>query len=105
LLHLLTSGIGQVFGRRQRLSDHALRRPAAEKRQGTKSQRWVVRQRCGEPYGDLAAWSFDTISLFPNAQVGIVGAQFSGTITTHTRFNDNIVRFGLNYKFGNYYAP
>jgi hypothetical protein len=29
----------------------------------------------------------------------------TGAITTHTRFTDNIVRVGLNYKFGNYYAP
>jgi hypothetical protein len=30
---------------------------------------------------------------------------FTGAITTHTRFTDNIVRVGLNYKFGDYYAP
>jgi outer membrane immunogenic protein len=28
-----------------------------------------------------------------------------GQPNTHTRFTDNIVRVGLNYKFGNYYAP
>jgi hypothetical protein len=36
------------------------------------------------------------------------GCTFSlagGQVTTHTHFADNIVRFGLNYKFGNYYAP
>jgi hypothetical protein len=44
----------QVFGRRQRRSNHALRRPASEKRQGTKSRRWVVRRRWRGRYGDLA---------------------------------------------------
>jgi hypothetical protein len=44
----------QVFGRRQRRSNHALMRPASEKRQGTKS-RSVVHRRCGGLYGDLAA--------------------------------------------------
>jgi outer membrane immunogenic protein len=29
----------------------------------------------------------------------------TGTITTHPHFTDNILRVGLNYKFGNYYAP
>jgi outer membrane immunogenic protein len=37
------------------------------------------------------------------ASPGIVSA--TATIITHTRFTDNIVRVGLNYKFGNYYAP
>jgi hypothetical protein len=46
LLHLLTAGIVQVFGRRQRRSHHALWRLAAEKRQGTKSRREVVRWQC-----------------------------------------------------------
>jgi len=36
----------QVFGRRQARSIHALRRPAAEKRQGTKSRREVLRRQC-----------------------------------------------------------
>jgi hypothetical protein len=36
----------QVFGRRQRRSHHALWRLAAEKRQGTKSRREVVRWQC-----------------------------------------------------------
>ena len=35
-------------------SNHALMRPASEKRQGTKS-RSVVHRRCGGLYGDLAA--------------------------------------------------
>jgi hypothetical protein len=30
---------------------------------------------------------------------------FIGSITTHTHFTDSIVRVGLNYKFGNNYAP
>ena len=38
MLHLLTSALVQVFGRRQRGPNHALWRPAAEKRQGTKSR-------------------------------------------------------------------
>jgi hypothetical protein len=50
LLRLLTTGYVQVFGRRQRRSRHTLRRPAAEKRQGTKSRREMARrQRGGRP--------------------------------------------------------
>src|SRR5260370_31428948 len=45
----------QVFGRRQRRSHHTPRRPASEKRQGTKSRREVVRRWCRGLYGDLAA--------------------------------------------------
>jgi hypothetical protein len=45
------SGPVQVFGRRQRRSNHALIRPASEKRQGTKSRRWVVRRRCRGLWG------------------------------------------------------
>jgi len=48
------SAVVQVFGRRQRRSSHTLRRPASEKRQGTKSRRRVVRRRCRGRYGDLA---------------------------------------------------
>ncbi len=33
-------------------ANHALRRPAFEKRQGTKSRREVVRRRCRKLYGD-----------------------------------------------------
>jgi hypothetical protein len=40
LAALHESGSVQVFGRRQRRSNHALWRPASEKRQGTKSRRW-----------------------------------------------------------------
>jgi outer membrane immunogenic protein len=32
-------------------------------------------------------------------------SNFVGTINYHSQFTDNIVRVGLNYKFGNYYAP
>jgi hypothetical protein len=55
------SGYVQVFGRRQRRSDHTLRQPASEKRQGTKSRREVVRRRRRrgvvpqKGYGDLVA--------------------------------------------------
>lgn len=48
------SGVVQVFGRRHDEAIHALRRPASEKRQGTKSREvghWRYRGR----YGDLAA--------------------------------------------------
>ena len=48
------SGNVQVFGRRQRRSNHALRRPASEKRQGTKSRRRVVLRPGRGRYGDLA---------------------------------------------------
>ena len=41
-----TSAHVQVFGRRQRRSDDTLRQPASEKRQGTKSRREVVDERC-----------------------------------------------------------
>jgi hypothetical protein len=44
----------QVFGCRHDEAIHALRRPASEKRQGTKS-REVGHRRCRGRYGDLAA--------------------------------------------------
>ena len=46
--------IVQVFGRRHDEAIHALRRPASEKRQGTKS-REVWHWRCCGRYGDLIA--------------------------------------------------
>jgi outer membrane immunogenic protein len=60
-------------------------------------------------YVDLG--SVDTVAPFPGAFVPIprqtllYTSPFTGPLTTHTRFIDNIVRVGLNYKFGNYYAP
>src|SRR5882672_3276971 len=48
------SPIVQVFGCRHDDAIHALRRPASEKRQGTKS-REVGHRRCRGRYGDLAA--------------------------------------------------
>jgi hypothetical protein len=45
----------QVFGRRQRRSNHALRRPASEKRQGTKSREGDDGDAAG--YGDFTAGS------------------------------------------------
>ena len=48
------SPIVQVFGRRHDESMGALKRPATEKRQGTKS-RWVMQRRFREHYGDLVA--------------------------------------------------
>ena len=44
----------QVFGRRDDETLPALRRPASEKRQGTKS-RWVTGRGCRGRYGDFAA--------------------------------------------------
>jgi outer membrane immunogenic protein len=54
-------------------------------------------------YVDLG--SLDIVSPFPAAQLTQLASPFTGPLTTHTRFTDNIVRVGLNYKFGNYYAP
>jgi hypothetical protein len=51
----------QVFGRRDDDTLDGLRRPAAEKRQGTKS-RWVVRGGCRGRYGDFAA-GFGVVGL------------------------------------------
>jgi hypothetical protein len=49
------SGFVQVFGRRQRRAIHALRRPAFEKRQGTKSREIRSVGLCrGLSYGDLS---------------------------------------------------
>jgi hypothetical protein len=48
------AGYAQVFGRRHLHANHALRRPASEKRQGTKS-RWG--KVGGAAYGDFAAGS------------------------------------------------
>jgi len=53
LLHLLRSGIVQVFGRRQHWAHHALRRPASEKRQGTKSREAA---RPGAPRATMGFW-------------------------------------------------
>jgi len=56
-------------------------------------------------YVDLG--SLDTAAPFPGAFVPIPGSPFlatspfAGAIATQTRFTDNIVRVGLNYKFGN----
>jgi outer membrane immunogenic protein len=57
-------------------------------------------------YVDLG--SFDTVSPFPPGNPTLPTAPetpFSGPMTTHTRFTDNIVRVGLNYKFGYAAAP
>jgi outer membrane immunogenic protein len=53
-------------------------------------------------YVDLG--SLDTVSPFPAAVLSAT-TPLTGAMTTHTRFTDNIMRVGLNYKFGNYYAP
>ena len=53
LLHLLTAAHVQVFGRRHDESMGALKRPATEKRQGTKS-RWGMR---GGAASTMGIWS------------------------------------------------
>jgi outer membrane immunogenic protein len=54
-------------------------------------------------YLDLG--SLDTATSFALAPPPILVSAITGTITTHTHFTDNIVRIGLNYRFGNYYVP
>jgi outer membrane immunogenic protein len=54
-------------------------------------------------YVDLG--SLDIVSPFPAAQPTTFATPFAGALTTHTRFTDNIVRVGLNYKFGYAAAP
>jgi len=56
--------------------------------------------------------SLDTVAPFPGGSALVpevpterFTSPFTGIIATHTHFTDNIVRVGLNYKFGNYYAP
>jgi len=51
-VQLATTAIVQVFGRRHDGTIHGLKRPASEKRQGTKS-RWV-----GHPRVPRALWGF-----------------------------------------------
>jgi outer membrane immunogenic protein len=53
-------------------------------------------------YLDLG--SLNTAAPFPGAFVVLPGggagtSPFTGAITTHTHFTDNIVRFGVNYRF------
>jgi outer membrane immunogenic protein len=58
-------------------------------------------------YVDLG--SLDTVAPFPGGSSPFatifLTSPFTGAITTHTRFTDNIVRVGLNYKFGYAAAP
>jgi outer membrane immunogenic protein len=61
-------------------------------------------------YVDLG--SVDTVAPFPGGaspNAGVAGgfftSPFTGAIATHTRFTDNVVRVGLNYKFGYAAAP
>jgi hypothetical protein len=51
LLQCMSLFPAQVFGRRQPQNFHTLWRPAAEKRQGTKSRRRVVRRQCRGLWG------------------------------------------------------
>ena len=73
-LHAEPSTHVQVFSRRQRQSHHALRRPAAEKRQGTKS-REVGHWLAASPIGILI--SADLVcgreADTPSVSVGIGG--------------------------------
>ena len=39
--------------------------------------------------------------VFPGGRIVPVAATLTGTVALHTHFVDNIVRVGLNYKFGN----
>ncbi len=58
-------------------------------------------------YVDLG--SLDSVGPFPGFSVPtprgsffpLFTSPFAGAITTHTRFTDNILRVGLNYRFGN----
>jgi outer membrane immunogenic protein len=55
-------------------------------------------------YLDLGSLDTSTsFALFPPS--GTIFTPATGTITTHTRFTDNVVRVGLNYKFGYAAAP
>jgi outer membrane immunogenic protein len=56
-------------------------------------------------YVDLG--SLDTVAPFPGAipSANFGNTPFTGPLTTHTHFTDNIVRVGLNYKFGYAAAP
>jgi hypothetical protein len=51
LLQCMSLFPAQVFGRRQPQNFHTFWRPAAEKRQGTKSRRRVVRRQCRGLWG------------------------------------------------------
>jgi hypothetical protein len=66
------SGYVQVFGRRDDETIHALRRPASEKRQGTKSRREVVRRRCRRRAVPPARrlWGFGSEAGLPAICVG-----------------------------------
>jgi hypothetical protein len=64
---LLMSAIVQVFGRRHEEAIHALRRPASEKRQCTKSREvghWLGSER----YGDLMLAPISMMSGTPARQ-------------------------------------
>src|SRR5262249_15725855 len=55
-------------------------------------------------YLDLG--SVDTTTPFVMATPDPISfSNLTGKISTHTHFIDNIVRVGLNHKFGNYYVP
>jgi hypothetical protein len=61
------SPLVKVFGRRDGRSIHALRRPAAEKRQGTKSLE-VGHWWCNGRYGDLMAAPILMLDVTPTGR-------------------------------------
>ena len=82
------SQIVQVFGRRHDEAIHALRRPASEKRQCTKSRECGTRQ-CSECYGDRMLVAISMVDAAPAR--GDVHAQVSpgecnGHLGGHTEF-------------------
>ena len=58
------SALVQVFGRRHEEAIHALRRPASEKRQCTKSRECGTRQ-CSECYGDRMLVAISMVDAAP----------------------------------------
>ncbi len=80
------SDVVQVFGRRHEEAIHALRRPASEKRQGTKSREvghWLGSER----YGDLM--------LAPISMMGGTPARRHLDVCTHARSGACSRHFGV----------
>jgi hypothetical protein len=75
----ISSAVAQVFGCRHDEAIHALRRPASEKRQGTKS-REVGHRRCRGRYGDLAAVHDLSADLSAEGCIGLEGMHNFGVL-------------------------
>src|SRR4029077_2786877 len=95
LLSLSFSGFVQVFGCRHDDAIHALRRPASEKRQGTKS-REVGHRRCRGRYGDLAAVRDLSAGQFFEGCAGVEGMHNFGVmaqvlLTGESRFPPHVI--------------